>query len=212
MLTFLRRIRQNLIKNGKSTKYLKYAIGEILLVVIGILIALQINNWNEQRKNRKTEKNLYKTLIQNLENDKADVTHKIGIVEAALKAQEIFMNSSYEQLTNKYDIITIEGFLDDLGNCSTSFFPNYGFYNKIFNNNQIDLIQSKGLQMKIIELYDQYYKRYNDIDLNIEQQNIFSLTNNFYSKFQHTWNKPDGQRIAPEILKKEYDVFARRDS
>jgi len=50
MIKFFRNIRQNLLNEGKTSKYLKYAIGEIVLVVIGILIALSINNWNDQRK------------------------------------------------------------------------------------------------------------------------------------------------------------------
>ena len=50
MIKFFRKIRQNMIKENKVSKYLLYAIGEIILVVIGILIALSINNWNEQMK------------------------------------------------------------------------------------------------------------------------------------------------------------------
>lgn len=49
MIKFFRKIRQNLITEGKTGKYLKYAVGEVVLVVIGILIALQINNWNEAK-------------------------------------------------------------------------------------------------------------------------------------------------------------------
>ena len=49
MIKFFRHIRQDLMSKNKTSKYLKYAIGEILLVVIGILIALQINNWNQNR-------------------------------------------------------------------------------------------------------------------------------------------------------------------
>ena len=58
MLHFLRRVRKNLLSQNRFTKYLLYAIGEIILVVIGILIALQINNWNEQ-KNQKQKLNSY---------------------------------------------------------------------------------------------------------------------------------------------------------
>jgi hypothetical protein len=52
MIKFFRKIRQNLLSEGKTVKYLKYAIGEIVLVVIGILIALSINNWNENQKKK----------------------------------------------------------------------------------------------------------------------------------------------------------------
>lgn len=55
MIKFFRKIRQNLVMENKTGKYFKYAIGEIILVVIGILIALQINNWNENRKAKENE-------------------------------------------------------------------------------------------------------------------------------------------------------------
>ncbi|MBT8306228.1 MAG: hypothetical protein KJN85_04770, partial [Maribacter sp.] len=50
MIKFFRKIRQQLLIENRTGKYLLYAIGEIVLVVIGILIALQINNWNEEKK------------------------------------------------------------------------------------------------------------------------------------------------------------------
>lgn len=69
MIRFFRNIRQKLAAENKVAKYLRYAIGEIFLVVIGILIALQINNWNEGRKNAAIEEeiisNLYKEFIHN---------------------------------------------------------------------------------------------------------------------------------------------------
>ncbi len=64
MIKFFRKIRQSLLVEGKTGKYFKYAIGEIVLVVIGILLALQINNWNEARKTRNKEMS-YLTNIKN---------------------------------------------------------------------------------------------------------------------------------------------------
>jgi len=73
MIKFFRKIRQNLILENKTSKYLKYAIGEIVLVVIGILIALSINNWNEEKKvYLKAE--LYKNkIIKDLETDLVNI-------------------------------------------------------------------------------------------------------------------------------------------
>ncbi len=67
MLTFLRKIRKSFIDSGSSQKYLLYAIGEIALVVIGILIALQINNWNEQKKKVNKERNALSEILSDLE-------------------------------------------------------------------------------------------------------------------------------------------------
>jgi hypothetical protein len=67
MIKFFRKIRQKLLTENKFSKYLLYAVGEILLVVIGILIALQINNWNEWRKDRVKEKEIMVNLAENFE-------------------------------------------------------------------------------------------------------------------------------------------------
>ena len=71
MIKFFRKIRYKLMTTGKTSKYFKYAIGEIVLVVIGILIAIQINNWNEKRKasayNKTLLKQVHKELAFNIE-------------------------------------------------------------------------------------------------------------------------------------------------
>ncbi|TXE18786.1 hypothetical protein ES692_04865 [Psychroserpens burtonensis] len=66
MIKFFRKIRYNLMATGKTSKYFKYAIGEIILVVIGILIALSINNWNEHQKAKTNEVELLKSLEKEL--------------------------------------------------------------------------------------------------------------------------------------------------
>jgi len=67
MIKFFRKIRQNLLMENKTSKYFKYAIGEIVLVVIGILIALQINIWNEKRKINNDIESVFTLLEQELQ-------------------------------------------------------------------------------------------------------------------------------------------------
>ena len=69
MIQFFRKIRQNLLSNGLTGQYLKYAVGEIILVVIGILIAIQINNWNEERKDRMIENQILDEMLISLKSD-----------------------------------------------------------------------------------------------------------------------------------------------
>ena len=83
MIKFFRNIRQNLLNEGKTTKYLKYAIGEIVLVMIGILLALQVNNWNEGRKSINEGKKLIGSIY--LELREANI--KIDSIISALKKQ-----------------------------------------------------------------------------------------------------------------------------
>jgi len=93
MIKFFRKIRQNLLLEGKTGKYLKYAIGEIILVVIGILIALQINNWNENRKIDQKRKNYYNQLIVDLNNDITYSKTLISAFEVDLKQYEDYKNT-----------------------------------------------------------------------------------------------------------------------
>ncbi|MEM1259804.1 MAG: DUF6090 family protein [Bacteroidota bacterium] len=69
MIKFHRHIRQKLLEENRFSKYLFYAMGEIILVVIGILIALQINNWNDGRRGQKLKKSYGKSLINELKTD-----------------------------------------------------------------------------------------------------------------------------------------------
>ena len=77
MIKFFRKIRQTLLTENKFSKYLLYAIGEIVLVVIGILIALQINNFNEQRKDSEKEQVILKQLKEDYETDLIQLKQKM---------------------------------------------------------------------------------------------------------------------------------------
>ena len=79
MLHYLRNIRKKLIIQENARKYLLYALGEILLVVIGILIALQVNNWNEHRVARQSEKELLTEVMEAIRSDSLVILNTIEI-------------------------------------------------------------------------------------------------------------------------------------
>ena len=86
MIKFFRHIRLQLLSEGKTGKYLKYAIGEIVLVVIGILIALQLNDWNDSRKQLKLENEYYCRLLEDVKLDKEQINNLLALAEDRLKA------------------------------------------------------------------------------------------------------------------------------
>lgn len=99
MPSIFKRVRKKILGEGAARRYVLYAGGEILLVVIGILLALQINNWNEERKERAHEKYVLGEILLNLEEDRRQVAFSLDNRQAAAKA--IQKLSSANQ--NEYD-------------------------------------------------------------------------------------------------------------
>ena len=97
MIKFFRSIRRALLAENKFSKYLLYAIGEIVLVVIGILIALQINNWNEERKEFRKSKALLEEFRRDLARDTAESNLVAGKLVRRLKMETWALNKiSYD--------------------------------------------------------------------------------------------------------------------
>ncbi|MDT0558796.1 hypothetical protein RM697_09060 [Ichthyenterobacterium sp. W332] len=99
MIKFFRQIRKSLLSEGKTGKYLKYAIGEIVLVVIGILIALQINLKSQEKTNREHVESILKSVYFNLESDMANPINRfIGFCEFkdSLNTMLLTKNLSYK--------------------------------------------------------------------------------------------------------------------
>jgi hypothetical protein len=106
MIKLFRHIRQNLIMENKTSKYFKYAIGEIVLVVIGILIALQLNTWKEENTEKKLVKQYVSSLIEDLKSD----TTRIAMVLDYREEKFLKMDSLMLMLKNQ----DIEGNENDL--------------------------------------------------------------------------------------------------
>ncbi|WP_211047412.1 DUF6090 family protein [Lutibacter sp. B1] len=101
MMKFFRKIRQNLVSKGKTGKYLKYAIGEIVLVVIGILIALQINNWNDVRKINNQKHSLLQNIKKDLEVDTLNFAETISFLKENTDLKRSLLSlSSFDTVSN----------------------------------------------------------------------------------------------------------------
>ena len=148
MIKFFRNIRQKLIIEGKTANYFKYAIGEIVLVVIGILIALQVNNWNTIQNEKKKEQVYLKKLESNLKDDIA-LLNKIIISDST-------MIESLKKASN--DILTVDSVnkLDFGGNSRFKvhlFYPNKTAIDNLISSGQIDLISNDSIVEKILLYY-----------------------------------------------------------
>ncbi len=94
MIKFFRKIRQKLLSENNFSKYLIYAMGEIVLVVIGILIALSLNNWNEERKDQNKLVNVYRLIDNDIKNDIKDLQSIVDFYSDKTSVFEKVVNDS----------------------------------------------------------------------------------------------------------------------
>lgn len=106
MIKFFRRIRQNLLSENKLSKYLLYAVGEIVLVVIGILIALQLNDWNDHKKEIILENEYYCRLLEDAVLDEEQIHNLLSLAEDRLKASNQAVRLLIKDSNEKIEIGT----------------------------------------------------------------------------------------------------------
>ena len=143
MIKFFRHIRRSLINQNQMRKYFKYAIGEILLVVIGILIALQINNWNEDRKTKLQAQNYRKTIVNDLVLDTVSINTLIKDVKFYKK--NITDYFSYVDSLNPSGS-NLNKLSDSLSNVTffyMKYFPVNNSYKQMSTNGNGDLLTKK---------------------------------------------------------------------
>ncbi|HMC00661.1 MAG TPA: DUF6090 family protein [Flavobacteriaceae bacterium] len=152
MIKFFRNIRKKLLAEGKTTNYLKYAIGEIILVVIGILIALQLNNWNESRKERTVETSILNELISDLNSDLNSLHEDVELNKRAIRSNLLI----HDHLSNNkeyHDSLDVH-----FGNIqyNTQFTVNTGGFENL-KSRGFEIISNDSIRKAIIELQDRWY-------------------------------------------------------
>ncbi|WP_426429575.1 DUF6090 family protein [Winogradskyella sp. HB-48] len=156
MIKFFRKIRKNLLAEGKTGKYLKYAIGEIILVVIGILIALQVNNWNIDRQVRNKEQSYLLEIRNNLQQDSLKLQVVLDFNENKSRIVEEMLQIFVDTLTNQERFHILNKNAND--------FTYYEVFNPVsiaFNNmlsaESIGLIGNGELREALSEYYNYPY-------------------------------------------------------
>ena len=150
MISFFRKIRYKLVDNNLFLKYAKYAIGEIILVVIGILIALSINNWNQRNQLKieevKSLESLHSEFQGNLQ--EFDKTH----------ADQLNRNDAINQIlfsdVSSYSLSSLDS-LYRKANFNWTYNPSFSIYNSLINSGKIQLISNDTLRNKISQFKEQ---------------------------------------------------------
>ncbi|MEL4454823.1 DUF6090 family protein [Lutimonas vermicola] len=170
--------------DNKPMKYARYAIGEIVLVVIGILIALQINTWNQSRLQVKKEIEILKSFHSQFQDDLAEFEQSLSFYRGAKNSIEIILDHIENDLP----------YHDSLKNHffkSTRFYGDSDLDNNIFETLKsigVDLISNTDIRKRIVQLYEDddewinnFEKAYRDFLFNASE-NIFN------TRFRDFWN------------------------
>ena len=171
MIKFFRKIRHELIAKNKTGKYIKYAVGEIVLVVIGILIALSINNWNEDKKLKAVEINILKGIKQNILLDTVDLNHNTRRHKEMNQRDSTLLYDLYYK--NPLDSL-IEEKLMDLKYSNISLMLHTSYFNEV-KTKGLSIISNKALRDSIARLYEFKYAYLKLIENESKQYDYLSL-------------------------------------
>ena len=198
MIKFFRKIRQKLLTENKFSKYLIYAIGEIVLVVIGILIALQINNWNQSRINTQKEINHLKNILKNLNDDLVyKISPCIERTEIQIQAFELLETGLY---TKK-----------DISNDSIRqlFFQMLGQWDLILNtvafenlkSSGMDILSNDSIKLELLTLYGKSYQYVKSLQDYYDQTHDERVSSWFFNNNVDMWERltdQDKQKIISD--------------
>jgi type II secretory pathway pseudopilin PulG len=163
-MKLFRKLRQTLLSKGKTKEYLKYALGEIVLVVIGILVALQLNNWNTEMDNREKEQ-LY------LNNLKLDLQNQILEIDEQIESEQRFMSHGKEILDafNEDSTFFFDAALLEAANGlqdRRTFKTINPTYSELINTGEMKLIREEAIKRQLVTYYQDIERTKEVIKLN----------------------------------------------
>ena len=187
MLRLFSSIRKTLINEGKTSRYVRYAVGEVLLIMVGILLALQISNWNEAGKTSAKEIEILKSLKVELESDLialdgVSLRHERIVDSANTVIQHIEKGSPYDESLSGHFFISS-------GNT-------YRMYRtaayETLKSLGVDLISNQALRQQIIRLYETLYPYMDNFQDTMQHSKIFRMNEVYSGRFEesHSYSYP----------------------
>jgi len=193
MIQFFRKVRKEALPKTKFGSYLLYAIGEIILVVIGILVALQISNWNEGLKAKKFEKEILVLIEQNLQKDSIAMAMELFEAKRAIELTNRLLkqveSKNYNDSLNIWmgKIISFERFKSQ----SSAF--------EVLKSKGIEAISNKELQLALISYYDeslfQVYQSLEDVEQSFNADWIPVLKQDFADFVWLNYSQPINPKV-----------------
>jgi hypothetical protein len=195
MIRFFRLLRKQLLEENKLGKYIAYAVGEIVLVVIGILIALSLNTWKQSRKDRQIEYAILSSIHQDLQAD-------IRVMENMMRGDSVFIrdNRSLIQILKGQKAMDSIDFYSALGSINRYqiFYPRTRGYESL-KSQGLDIVRDEELLSEIVNLYDFEYAFVEEImEVN---RNLYFTTNEIFNNRLETmvsesWSSGEGVDIS----------------
>ncbi|MFH4966578.1 DUF6090 family protein [Gaetbulibacter sp. M240] len=212
MIKFFRKIKQNSLLEHKTGKYLKYAIGEIILVVIGILIALSINNWNDNQKNAESELNYYQRILDDFEMDKQLISESLEkankriIISKELLLELDSGTKTKNFLLNKF-LVAIRGDIFVVRNVT---------FKDLISSGNLKLLNDITIKNSLIQYYSELENKQAQMQQNRDEnlKKIFELFNSSIEFGGIQELEYVNQILGPEVLHtlKQVDWTKNKDS
>lgn len=204
MLRFFRKIRQSLIENGNTRKYFWYALGEILLVMIGILLALQVNNWNEQRKNNEIKEQYYLSFLEKYKADLIILSDHKEYSQNKLEAVRTLRKQFAESTSNEEAFAAATQFHYP----SSILFIDQSLRQAVLNSGEINLFDSE-LKETILRYWGRYDK-YVEIESTNQTYYFEGLQylGNIYPSSDFLIASNGNSFLQPQLLEKSLTIEA----
>lgn len=199
MIKFFRKIRQKMLTENKFSKYLLYAIGEIILVVIGILIALGINNWNESRKNKLTESEYYCKLLADFELDRQNIEELYKESEYKIETSKNLLLELANKNTDK--TFLVNNYLQALR--TNAFVPSKVAMTDLVSSGKLNLLTNDSLKNDLVRYYGELDKLLYQLEINhsksLERPFLYDDMNQFGNQYFDYVAKSLGNEILATL-------------